>query len=147
MKILLYFYKIVTKSFLEETQPLASKIGTNRSSNYQADQHHYFLSSCFCLIFQSFLGVIGSSGSVLHSTLHVSINPVDHLSLVLNQNRNIHEHFMQLFNWLFQLDKHLVSGKRWISSFCNYIFILPLFNIIQSLSQLVHIAFDLNVTC
>ena len=38
--------------------------------------------------------------------------PVHHLSLVLDQDGDVHEHLVQLLDRLLQLDEHLVSKEQ-----------------------------------
>ena len=46
--------------------------------------------------------------------------PVNHLALVLHEDGNVHKHFVQLLDWLLQLDEHLVPvkvkqiGQQWL---------------------------------
>ena len=37
--------------------------------------------------------------------------PVNHLALVLDEDGNVHEHFVQLLDRLLQLDEHLMPVK------------------------------------
>ena len=124
------YSEALTEDFLDESKILETHVGSKTASNDDTQQHHDLLPPRLLLILQSLLGVVGSSGGVLHCTLNMSINPVDHLSLILNENRDIHEHLVQLLDRGLQLDEHLVS----------------LFNIIESLSELSSVSFYLNVT-
>ena len=59
---------------LHQPNVLEPNVGPQAAPNNHAEQHHDLFPSCLCLIFKSFFGVIRSSGSVLHSTLNMSIN-------------------------------------------------------------------------
>merc|ERR1719150_3429245 len=104
---------------------------TKKALEYQQKARRKKIMMLLCVIIGGGLGVVSRPCGVLHSTLHVSINPVDHLALILNQHRDIHEHLVKLLDGGLQLDEHL----------------MPLLDIIESLSQLSRVSLDLDMTC
>ena len=48
-------------------------------------------------------------------------SPVDHLPLVLNEDRYVHEHLVQLLDRLLQLDEHLVPKMGFMAQSINEI--------------------------
>ena len=61
---------------LHQADVLQPNVGPQAAPDDHAEQHHDLFPPCLGLVLKSFLGVICSSGSVLYSTLHMSINPV-----------------------------------------------------------------------
>ena len=113
----------------DHSDVLEAHVGAQAASDDHAEQHHDLLPPGLLLVLQRLLGVVGGPGGVLHRALHVSVDPVDHLALVLDQDGDVHEHLVQLLDGGLQLDEHLV----------------PVLDVLQRLPQLGRVALDLDV--
>lgn len=120
----------VKRGSLVQPQIVAGQVSSDGAGHDQTNQDHDFFPPRLGLIFQGFLGVVGSPGSVLNRALHVSVDPVDHFALVLYQHGDVHEHLVELLDALLQLDEHLVS----------------LLDVVQGLSELVHVSLNLDMS-